>query len=580
MDNIIKANIRSQSTFTRSVWQYDYGQILQITGAELPPAVEVQFSLAEKSGETITRVATTTDGVTEVQIPNELLKRDGCMGDYYIYAFIYVTDEKSGNTKYKIAIMVNKRPKPEEPTQEPEQEENLFHATVVAVNAAADRAEAAVKDTEQIRDNLNFDLSEKITRPDTAEVGQVLAVKEIDESGKPSVFEAVDVKAPTKTSQLENDSGFLTEHQDISGKLDKEKLPEAIDDALAQAKESGEFDGKDGAPGEKGDPGETTYVENPYDDTAIKEDVEGIKQAFEDSVEVEVESKTPLWTPESAEVGQLLRVKSKNDDGSVVLETVEMPTESVSDIQINGNSIVGNSGIAEIPIGSRGKPGVLGIPGGTYGLDKDDTNNIRIIGLTNGEVDKRFYAKPVMGNTLDYAVKCAMTDGKGAAWTVEEQVAARERMGIDEWEDVITYITSSEEEECTTCYIDFEHTYRKIYVLIDESAIEGTTYMSTRFGVIGKNKLHNVALIANTSPAFSVKNKYKTFLGEVMNTADVSYQYTATGTAQLYSYCEQSLIGRAGPPSITAVDASAIGGIMWYGKMYAGTVITVKGVRA
>lgn len=31
----------------------------------------------------------------------------------------------------------------------------------------------------------------------------------------------VDAKIPTKTSQLTNDSGFLTKHQDISGKQDK-----------------------------------------------------------------------------------------------------------------------------------------------------------------------------------------------------------------------------------------------------------------------------------------------------------------------------------------------------------------------
>ena len=70
---------------------------------------------------------------------------------------------------------------------------------------------------------------------------------------------------PTKVSELDNDEGYLTEvpseyvtddeleakgylteHQDISGKLDADKLPEAIDDALAQAKASGEFDGEDG----------------------------------------------------------------------------------------------------------------------------------------------------------------------------------------------------------------------------------------------------------------------------------------------------------------------------------------------
>lgn len=65
-----------------------------------------------------------------------------------------------------------------------------------------------------------------------------------------------DMKVPTKVSQLQNDAGYLTEHQDISGKLDADKLPEAVDSALAQAKASGEFDGPQGEKGDKGDPGE------------------------------------------------------------------------------------------------------------------------------------------------------------------------------------------------------------------------------------------------------------------------------------------------------------------------------------
>jgi hypothetical protein len=54
---------------------------------------------------------------------------------------------------------------------------------------------------------------------------------------------------PTKVSQLTNDKGYLTEHQDISGKLDASALPTAINTALAQAKASGEFDGEDGQRG-------------------------------------------------------------------------------------------------------------------------------------------------------------------------------------------------------------------------------------------------------------------------------------------------------------------------------------------
>lgn len=51
---------------------------------------------------------------------------------------------------------------------------------------------------------------------------------------------------PTKVSQLQNDKGYLTEHQDISGKLDSSELPTAINTALSQAKASGEFDGAAG----------------------------------------------------------------------------------------------------------------------------------------------------------------------------------------------------------------------------------------------------------------------------------------------------------------------------------------------
>lgn len=54
---------------------------------------------------------------------------------------------------------------------------------------------------------------------------------------------------PTKVSAFTNDAGYLTEHQDISGKLDSSALPMAINTALAQAKDSGDFDGANGKDG-------------------------------------------------------------------------------------------------------------------------------------------------------------------------------------------------------------------------------------------------------------------------------------------------------------------------------------------
>ena len=142
MDNIVSVKLDSRYPSTLGVWQYDYGQVLRITGPEPPPAVEVQFSLDEKSGETLSRVGTTVDGATEVKIPDELLAHSAT-SDYQIYAYIYLTDETSGKTKYEIAIPVRARSKPTSPTEDPETDPDLFRETVVAVNASAERAENA-----------------------------------------------------------------------------------------------------------------------------------------------------------------------------------------------------------------------------------------------------------------------------------------------------------------------------------------------------------------------------------------------------------------------------------------------------
>lgn len=161
MGNIIECKLEStyKEIYT-GLWQHDYGQILRITGVEFPKAVEIQFSLNEKSGSVITRIGTTTDGVTEVRIPDELLKNEGKSQDYSIYAYIYLTDESSGNTEYQIILHVKSRPKPEEPTEEPLPEPNIFHETVEAVNAAADRAETAAESAEKSATSASETLEE------------------------------------------------------------------------------------------------------------------------------------------------------------------------------------------------------------------------------------------------------------------------------------------------------------------------------------------------------------------------------------------------------------------------------------
>lgn len=124
------------------LWQYDYGRVLKIQDDGMPTAVEIHFSLQENGGNAVTRVGTTRDGVTEVVIPdsmleNEVIEETG----YQIHAFIYLADNTSGQTTKKIDMLVRTRPRPE--AFDTPEEAELFRETIVAVNEAADRAEAA-----------------------------------------------------------------------------------------------------------------------------------------------------------------------------------------------------------------------------------------------------------------------------------------------------------------------------------------------------------------------------------------------------------------------------------------------------
>lgn len=140
---MITAVFTDNSDYARAtgLWQWDYGQRLRIEGLKLPTAVEIHFALTEQSGDAITRVGTTKDGVTEVVIPDSLLENQAAGATYEIYAWIYLADKTSGETIKRISMQVKRRPKPEG-FDAPEDAE-LFREAIEAVNASADRAETA-----------------------------------------------------------------------------------------------------------------------------------------------------------------------------------------------------------------------------------------------------------------------------------------------------------------------------------------------------------------------------------------------------------------------------------------------------
>lgn len=128
------------------IYQYNYGQVLRIQGLTLPTAVEVHFSLQNTGGETTTRIGVTKDGVTDVVIPDSFLENGYTTQNYEIYAFVYLRDETSGQTEYKITLHITSRPKPEA-FDRPEDAE-IFKEAIKAVNESAARSAESEKQAE------------------------------------------------------------------------------------------------------------------------------------------------------------------------------------------------------------------------------------------------------------------------------------------------------------------------------------------------------------------------------------------------------------------------------------------------
>lgn len=174
--NIVTVTFKDSNTATANgVRQWDYGQILRIQGLQLPTAVEVHFALID-SKDSVTRIGTTKDGVTDVVIPDSMIE-----AGKNIFAYVYLRDSESGQTEYEIKIVVTTRAKPEA-FDTPEDKE-LFAQAIEAVNEAADRAEKAGQAATEAAGQAAEDAQQ--TAQDRAEVAKMVeTVTDISEQVK------------------------------------------------------------------------------------------------------------------------------------------------------------------------------------------------------------------------------------------------------------------------------------------------------------------------------------------------------------------------------------------------------------
>lgn len=335
MENKIVTAIFKDSTHTKvsDVWQYDYGQILRIQGLDLPTAVEVDFAVAGSS-ESIARIGTTKDGVTDVVIPDSLIETGN-----NLVAYIYLRDAESGNTEYQIDMLVTKRAKPEA-YDRPEDKE-LFGQAIEAVNTAADRAEKARQTAQEAATKTGQDAEQ--TEQDRVEVAKMVeTVTDISEQVKK--VEDLSNKAQAAATKTEADAQQTAEDRVEVGKIletvkDVSEQVKTVDESVRKAKES-----------EQAAEGHRTAVEEMKN--SVEQTVSGITQVVQTGVQ-EINSAKQSAVQEVTQTGTAQKtavegagtqaVENVENVKASAIEAVETAkTEAVQSVQTEGTKQTGN----------------------------------------------------------------------------------------------------------------------------------------------------------------------------------------------------------------------------------------------
>ena len=468
---------------TDELWQYDFGQKIQVTGIELPDVCEVHFQY-DNLTETKTVTGYKQEDALIIDIPNEALTSRGI-----IKLYIYLVSSEEGRT-VNVAIMhVNRRMKPE--GFEVPEDIDLFHHTLLAANeymqqtksakksaeTAANQAEDAKNAAESASGSAQTSADEAKTAKENAETAAKVAeaFKTEAETARSEAVRAATGSTDAKDSAEKSRAAAEKAKQDAeaakaAADADKEaaEAAQAKAEAAQKAAENAETEAKKAQTATETAKNDAVQAKEAAEkaksgtaadrevteaaskaaqvsaisaeksaeraETAKEEIQESADQIQKNAIEIDSLKENKIEKPaETPTIGKILRVKSVNEDGTFICEWADSGGSNL-DVRINGESIVQN-GTAEIPLCTKTKEaGLISID--TYtsngGLHRanNETGLIRIASATNNQIDERRNKFcQIVPETIDYAVKAAMCDGKGAMWTADEQTAARERMG-------------------------------------------------------------------------------------------------------------------------------------------------------
>lgn len=151
-----------KTAITTSLQKYDYGEVLRIKGLSLPRYVAVQFAVDGMSEALPSSIGETVDDVTDVLIPNSLLRSNIKPWNYNIMAYVYIVSGSSGKTEYTITIPVKWRPKTGDDQAADDDVAAVIGSAVEKMNTATTKAENAANQASATAEEIKAD-REKIT---------------------------------------------------------------------------------------------------------------------------------------------------------------------------------------------------------------------------------------------------------------------------------------------------------------------------------------------------------------------------------------------------------------------------------
>ena len=217
--------------------------------------------------------------------------------------------------------------------------------------------------------------------------------------------------------------------------------------------------GAQGAPGIQGIPGKDGKDGADGKDAVVDATLTQSGQAADAKATGEALACKLTEPSEGLAVGRYFRIASL-DAGHAVLEAVDAAQVGVQDVRVAGASIV-EDGVANVKLYAN-----------SFGVN---AAGIYLRNANNAQINARSSNVSVSCNNIDYSVKVAMCDGKGATWSEAEQIAARERLGIEQGTYATDTIVLDEETKAVrvdlSSILSDQDDITDVYVLIESNKV-------------------------------------------------------------------------------------------------------------